>query len=81
MFNILILVQLPVLHSTLLFISFNAIYFLSTIYCTAVDHYYLVPLDLVRSQEAGTQFVSSPCMTHHTLNTKRKRLDSVIYHN
>ena len=43
------------------FISFNAIYFRSTIYCTAVDHYWLVPLDLMRSREAGTKFVSSPC--------------------
>ena len=38
-------------------ISFNAIYFRSTIYITVVDHYCLVPLDLVRSREAGTQLL------------------------
>ena len=43
------------------FISFNAIYFLSTLFCTAVDHYCQVPLHLVRSREAGTQFSQPLC--------------------
>ena len=55
-FNLFLLFQEHNFRSTPV-ISFNAIYFCSKIYCTAVDHYCLVHLDLMRSREAGTQFV------------------------